>query len=397
MKIIDQLFILKNKLLKKDNIIMIIILSLILTTIFAGITIMNFVSIFRISMLNSNDGRTVLIDKPIDYKEMEKIKSIKHIELIENNKYAHGVEISAKQFDKSNAKGIVQLKPLLNDSNIKIIQGSNLKKSGDIICPVNFYPHSLYNIDDYNWEKKFYNSYKLDGKKLIGNIIKLEHNEKKYSFNIVGTFTNNILDELDVCYVSKNDFNPIIGDIEYCEDDTCYEYSSLMIRIDNYNNIDYVEKKLKDIGYFSIKYYTFDEKVLTSMTYIPLFICSIVLIISMTIIYNFFRKKSNNNQYQYGILKSVGYTNKDINILAKNEGILIHLASITVSLIIYFILYFIITNNSLHELNYNNFALPIPWLYILLFIIVSLLYIALIIRSFTKRYLNLCVQKLFER
>lgn len=397
MKITDQLFLLKNSILKKENGITIIILSLIFTAIFACFTIMNFVSSFRTNMLESSTGRIIVIDKPSTVKEMEEIKNINHIELIESSKYMNGVEVLARQFDKSKIGGIIQLKPLLDDSDIKITQGKNIRDSGDILCPVNFYPHSLYIFDNYGAKKEFYSSYMLDGRKLIGDTIKLEDEKKEeYSFNVIGAFNNKVLDELNVCYTSKTDFDKFKGDIDYCADEVCYEFNSLMIRIDNYKNINDVEKALSNLGYSSIKLFTFDEEALTNMTYIPLFICTIALLISVAIVYNFLKKKSANNQYKYGILKSVGYTDKNVISIAKNEGILIYIISIIISLILYLISFIIITNNSLQELSYNNFAVQIPWLIILLFIITSLIYIIFIIKKFTKKTLSLCVQNLFE-
>jgi len=398
MKIANSFFILKNKLFRINNIILIGILSLIIVVIFACITIINFASVFQTSMLDSSLGRTLIITKPSTQEELEKIESIEYIELIASNRYAHPVELLAEQFTRSTLSGTIQLRPLLIDSDVNIVKGTSLAESGSIVCPVNFYPHLPYIIsDNINWESYFNHSYVLSSEELIGKTINLETwDEEEFSFELVGAFTNKILTELNICYITIEDFNSIRSNIEYCDDEQCFEFNSLMIRVDNYNNVTYVEEDLLSLGFLSTRLFTFDEEILNIMTYIPIFIGSLVLIISITIIYNFFKKKSNNNQYQYGVLKSVGYTNKDISIIAVTEGLLIHLISIIFAVILYSLFYYIISANFLHEFNFYYFTVPTPWPYILLFIIISFIYVKFIIKLFTKKRLNSCVNKLFE-
>ena len=73
MKTTDYLFILKNRFFKKDNILLILIMSFIFVAIFSCITMMNFVSVFRSSMLNSDMGRTLIIDKPKSDEDFNKL------------------------------------------------------------------------------------------------------------------------------------------------------------------------------------------------------------------------------------------------------------------------------------------------------------------------------------
>lgn len=396
MKATDYLFILKNRFLKKDNVLLILIISFIFVAIFSCITMINFVSVFRSSMLSSDMGRTLIIDKPKSDDDLIKIKELKNVEVIESNKYLMGVEIYVPEFNKPKAEGMIELLPLLKENDVKIIKGSKIQNAGDIICPKNLYPHSLYTGNIYNYETNYFGSYLLKANNLIGSSITVENENEKIALKIVGTFENKILNGAAACYISKTDFNKFKEDIEYCSNDECYEYTSLMLRVDDYNNLVVLEKELKDLGYNSIRNYTFDEEILSSLSYIPLFVGSIVMIISMLIIYSFFKKKIRNNQYQYGVLKSVGYTNFNIKIIAILEGGFITTISILWSVVLYFISYHIVANNYLQELSYNNFTVPVPYAYIALFVFVVFIYIFLIINYLSSKSLNACIQKLFE-
>lgn len=405
MKIFDQFFILKRHFVKKENVVIISVLALIFIAIFTCLTMINFATFFRTSMIKSRDSLILFIDKTDDEEKMELLNNIDHIISVENKKYAIGVEVFAPQFDNASKnknedmEGIIQLKPLLNASDVKIEKGENLKKNGDIICSSNLYPYSLYVGETYDgYEIKMYKSLIRDSKKLIGQTINLINNEDiEYKFNIVGSFYNNLLEESNVCYISKEDFDLFKSNYEVCSDEECYEYHSLMLRIDEYKNIDEVEKKLKDIGFIPTRYYTFDDESLDTLTYIPLFISSIIIIISITIIYNFFRKKSVNNQYQHAILRSIGYTKSNILSISIIEGLIIYLICLIISIIGYLIGYNIVTYFYLDQISYINFYVPIPWFYILLFSIFILGYIFLVIREFVKRNLNLYIDELFRK
>ena len=396
MKTTDYLFILKNRFFKKDNILLILIMSFIFVAIFSCITMMNFVSVFRSSMLNSDMGRTLIIDKPKSDEDFNKLKELKNVEIIESNKFLTGVEIDIPQFNKPKAEGMIELLPLLKENDVKIIKGSKIQNTGDFICPKNFYPHSLYTGNGYNYETNYFGSYLINANNLIASSITVEKENEKIDLKIVGTFENKILNGSDACYISTTDFNKFKDDIEYCSDDECYEYSSLMLRVDDYKNLVVLEKELKDLGYNSVRNYTFDEGLLSSLTYIPLFVGSMVMIISMLIIYSFFKKKIRNNQYQYGVLKSVGYTNFNIKIIAILEGEFINIVSILWSLVLYFISYHIVVDNYLQELSYSNFIVPVPYTYIGAFVFVVFVCMFLIINHLSSKSLNACIQKLFE-
>lgn len=405
MKLSDYLFILKRKLLKKDNVMLIFVLTFLFLAIFTCITSINFFLYFRTSMLEAKDGNTLIIENTDDKEKLEIIGSMKHVILVESKKYVDTIYVNAPQFDKDKTNNMeymesyITLRTFLADNDAKIIKGSKLKNRGDIICPKKFYPYNVYLWNPSLHEEytiKFYNSLLIDGNDLVGKSILVNSDNKEYKFNVVGSFKNNILEELDVCYISKEDFDMLRDDCEMYIDDECVKYNSLMIRVDNYNSVSEVEKNLIDLGFIPIRKNSYDEQALTSMTAIPLFISSIIIIIAITIIYNFFRKKSINNQFDQGILKSIGYTKKNIISLNKLEVTILYIITMIVSFIFYIIIYYFVTNAYLGEVTYSNMNVPIPVIYMLLFSLLLYGYMILVTKTFTKKNLNMCVQKLFE-
>lgn len=141
---------------------------------------------------------------------------------------------------------------------------------------------------------------------------------------------------------------------------------------------------------------TIDEEKLTSLTYIPMFICTIIIIISITIIYNFYNTKTYNERKRYGILKSIGYNNKQIIDISVLEEIIIYIISIILSFIIYVIGYKIIVNKYLYEYIYENFIIPIPYMYLIIFILLTAVYVIIIVKYIIKKRINTCAENLFN-
>ena len=301
----DQLFYIKNRLFKSKNIIFIFIMTLIITIIISCITLINFVSSFKVDSLNEEHGRTLVINNPKNEENIQKIKNLKHVELLESQKYLYGDEKNTTYKGEGYINGTIYFLPLLRDEDIKIKLGRKILNEGEAVCSHKFYPKSLYTS---SLKKDINSSLIMHGKNIVNKNFKIElndnYNNLEKDFKIVGTFANKELTELNICYVSKSDFDKITYKLK--------EYDSLIVRVDNYKNIDKVIKELESLGYASIKVVTQDEQILGYMIYIPLFIGIIVLLIAINIMYNFINKRSKYNMVNYGILKSCGYTNKNI-------------------------------------------------------------------------------------
>jgi len=383
----DQLFYIKNRLFKSKNIIFIFIMTLIITIIISCITLINFVSSFKVDSLNEEHGRTLVINNPKNEENIQKIKNLKHVELLESQKYLYGDEKNTTYIGDGYINGTIYFLPLLRDEDIKIKLGRKILNEGEAVCSHKLYPKSLYTS---SLKKGINSSLIMHGKNIVNKNFKIElndnYNNLEKDFKIVGTFANKELTELNICYVSKSDFDKITYKLK--------EYDSLIVRVDNYKNIDKVIKELESLGYASIKVVTQDEQILGYMIYIPLFIGIIVLLIAINIMYNFINKRSKYNMVNYGILKSCGYTNKNIINLEFKENLILYFISLSFSLIIYFIGCIIVQNTLMTEFVYMNYSLKIPYLYIIIFIICFVYLINLFVKKVMRRTLKNSIQNL---
>jgi len=401
----DQFFLIKSRLFTKKNIIYLIVMILVTTIIISSATMSYFLHQFNIDSLNQPLARTYIIGNPKTEEELKKLKNMKHIELVESKKYLYGVGKDTTLKDENHISGYLTITPLLKEDDIQIKSGSKLKNSGDAICSHKLYLEDVY---DSSLVLNLDNSLFLHGKDILGKKFQIELNSDDYhnaksDFNIVGTFANQEFVELNTCYVSKSDFDKIVNNYSSsngyvdASGNEVFEkrpYDTSLVRVDNYKNMDKVNDELEALGYSTIRAFTLEEKLLGYMTTIPLFICLIVIIITINIMYNFINKKTKYNKTNYGILKSLGYTNKDIYICEVSENLILYGISLIISLIIFFIGCLIIKNNLLVEFTYINYNLKIPYFYILIFIITFALLISYFVKRTTYRLLKLNIQEL---
>ncbi len=413
MTLSDKMFIIKHKLITKRNIILIIVFSVLLTVIMGCITVINLVINFKYDTFNSEIGRTLVIEN-INEDTFDEVSNLDYIDYVDSNKYISGGEFLVPEFNTTNIDGSIIdgsifFKPILNEETLEIIEGQNVKKSGEVICPAKFYPHSTY-IDD-TTNQKIINSLHLNSKDIIGksfNVISSneDYQGKEYEFTIVGTHANKQFDYLNTCYLSKEDYDKISSkyasisgyiDENGIEHQEYNEYNGLMIVVDDVKHIDSVSKQLIEMGYLPQENFIFDTELLNYIAYIPLLLCIIVIIITLNIVYAFLLKKCNYNKKNYGILKSCGYTNKEIINVEKWSTIIVFFISCLISLLIYFIVYFIAQNTILVEFVYNNYTLPIPYLYLILLVAIFLLVFIKFENRIITKILDKDVQYLLER
>lgn len=389
----ERLNYIKNRLFKKNNMILLIILSIIITIIISCFSIMNYIIIYKQDSYNSRLGRTLIVYNSL--KEQNQIKSIEHVEIALNSKYLISFYPSTNEYNSVLLASKLEIRPLLNKNYVNIKKGKNLSRAGEIICPVNFYPHSEFE-NPKSSKKVLYKSLMINGKKEIGKTLSFNSENPDYlnqvfKFRIVGAYKNNKIEPMNICYVSTSDFDQLVSnyypvDSRIDENGNVIsnqgEYKDLMVIVDKYQNISTVMKELEEKGYASEPIMTLDESFLNYLIYIPMFIAIITIIICFAIIYSFLRKKNYHNQKKYGILKSLGYTNNMIYKIEILENILIFIISSLIAIIIYSIISYLLQNTILVEFIYNNYTVKVPWCYLILFFI---LFAILIIKS--EKYL----------
>ena len=401
----DQLFIIKNRLFEKRNIILIVVLTIIFLILFSCLTIIEMSVENKNETLNSEVARTYYIYSDENRKDLiNSISNIEHVEFILSNKY-HSLSIfEIPEFDKGNEKGIIYIKPLHKDYDVKIKKGTSLKKKYDIVCSDTFYPHEF--------DERIYKDLFLSRDEFLNKSINVISNnedlkKKEITLNIVGTYKNRYEDEANTCYTSLETYDEISGKYpgfteSYDENGNLIskehmEYEGYIMRIDSNKNKEEVLNKLKDMNVEFDKMYFIESTFLNMLYFIPLFISIIVIILTLNILYNFISKKINNRIHNIGVLRAIGYDEKSIMSLNINENIFVILISAFISLCIYFIVLNNLKYTLLAEITYNNYILNIPYILIFLSLILFIFIIIKIVKLKVKKIFNLSIQSLLEK
>jgi len=401
----DQLFIIKNRLFEKRNIILIVVLTIIFLILFSCLTIIEMSVENKNETLNSEVARTYYIYSDENRKDLiNSISNIEHVEFILSNKY-HSLSIfEIPEFDKGNEKGIIYIKPLHKDYDVKIKKGTSLKKKYDIVCSDTFYPHEF--------DERIYKDLFLSRDEFLNKSINVISNnedlkKKEITLNIVGTYKNRYEDEANTCYTSLETYDEISGKYpgfteSYDENGNLIskehmEYEGYIMRIDSNKNKEEVLNKLKDMNVEFDKMYFIESTFLNMLYFIPLFISIIVIILTLNILYNFISKKINNRIHNIGVLRAIGYDEKSIMSLNINENIFAILISAFISLCIYFIVLNNLKYTLLAEITYNNYILNIPYILIFLSLILFIFIIIKIVKLKVKKIFNLSIQSLLEK
>ena len=402
----------KRKILQKRNIVMMIILMFLLLISFFGLTITWTIFNYKNNLINKNyEYRTLTINQNEDNinDDISKVSSIENVAFVGSTKYLNGSIVKVKDFDVDDLRGSIQIFPLISGRNIKSSYDENTLEEGKIICPKKFYPHSLaLSSDADNFDMGIVYSKVLNGSDYIGKKvdIKSESGEQNYQFEIVGTYNQNeSLNSINTCLVNIKDYDKLaspysgIGygvDNEGNEIVDYYEYEGLMVLVDKLDNLSKVKSKLIELGYNVENYFVLDNQSIFIYIYIPLLICLIVLIVCISIIYNFIVKKTKEKLKVYGIQSVVGFDNKLILNLDIWENIIVYGISFIFSFVIYYIVLQILIRTLLYEFVYNSISIDVPVMLISVYFGVLLLFIVFVNRRLVTNILKRNTSKLLK-
>jgi ABC-type antimicrobial peptide transport system permease subunit len=350
------------------------------------LTACNFIITYESDIKNKNiEGRTLVVYS--DEENYDEISNIKHVIFNDSIKYSYGHYSKISELSNEKMTAEIYFLPYIEDMGVDL-------KDGETICPKKFYPYQLNQINE-NDEiiSKIDYKYMLNSKDIINKtltIISENSDNDNISVKVVGTYdATKYMNSLKTCYITKSDYDKVMppyeitGTATYVDGTQTTDYSEYegnIVIVDSYKNVDEVSEILQTKGYKVIRKFTFDEELLNCYFYIPLFICMIVLIICLNLIYIFLSKKIKYRIKNYGILKSCGYSNKIISKLEIIENSILFVISFIISFIIYIVLFYIIKNTLLIEEVYNNVDISIPyWMFIL-----EIIFIICCIIIFTK-------------
>ncbi len=378
MKINDSLFIVRRHLRDKKNIVFTLVLIIIFLILFTCSTIIKFSYENKKATINSEMGRTYIIQ--ITDNQIEEVKKIEHIDAVMSNKYLSQQLAYPEELNENGIDGSIQIKPLLKENDNKIIKGRNIQNKNELICSNVFYPHDY---DDKIYSKLFLKPNKIINKNVTVTSSNEDNLDEKITFKIVGTYENKYMEQANTCYTDINTYDSIksnyIGKtVSYDEEGNLVEstltpYSDIFIRIDNSKNTKQVLNELKERNISYNNYFFLDYTFLNNLYYIPMFIAIITIVISFSILYSYINKKINNNLKNIGTLQAIGYDIKIINNLEVLENTILTILSFIISLIIYMIVLKYLSYNILAEVTYSSYILKYPLILMLLSLIIMIL------------------------
>ena len=303
-----------------------------------------------------------------------------------------------------------------SDPNIYTIESKYKYYDEDILRKVNKIKHidkvnkelnismSSINYNDKTYELTYLDSLSTKSKLEKGNNKGLMINKKLYKKIKIGdkvklTFIDDYIvfeEEIEITGILENtginliddNYNAMIkySNLEkiYKENDKEIKPNNISIKIDSKDNIEYIKDELKKLkltpktneDYYNElkKYLDIASFVLGMFSFSSLFVSTIMIsiIINITVL---------ERVREIGLLRSIGYSKKDVKNIFKSEslsiGVCIWLFSIYISNIIINIIKYIINNKFDIELNTNNFK----YYFISLFISLFVTYISSLIPS----------------
>ena len=411
---------------RKENIIYGIIIAVLIVILFLALTVINFVINYRLDTYKYNvmsriiivTGRSINSNTNKTSEELDEISSFDYVVTNISELYYNPSYQFVSELDNGNLKGYIQVNAIIGEDTIKIINGRLPKNENEIVVPAKFYPHGESDID----KNKI-----LNGKNMIGKTITLYsekgyfyiepsdkentknwyNNREKIDFEIVGTYDSEIgMYQRNTCFSTKkaiqnlkaehvsSSWNTLPdGTVEY----TPNEYGRMII-VDKFKNVQKVSDYLTEKNYENFIVMSIDELEYGVLILIPLIISVIILIITFILIKSFINKKFQNNKEYFGLLKVLGYDNKNIKKIILHENILVVFLSIILALFLYITLFVVINDMSsiITRIDYFSVTIRKPYLYILIATIIFTLYVYIINNKLSNKFLLKSINELLK-
>lgn len=334
-------------------------------------------------------------ESDIERKLYNKVKEIDHVVEVIPRKYNR--ELRAEMNDGLSEGDLyhktIFLKPLQYKSDIKMMYGDYPEK-GEIICPPKMY---------FTRDLEYYSEV-LDMKREHLTSIGEEFDIFKDKFNlntdntiklkVVGIYNNNYtFDKLNTCYTSfetYEGFNTSEGYEELEIGGTRYifpiELLGISVRVDDLKNVGEVQNKIKELGLDIFEYdkVTFVYSNINTPYYIA--ITSVLLLITILVL--FIRKKCIYKKFNYALMEVQGYTDRKILLIESIENILSISLSYMLSIMIFITIFNLTPYSFMYYYEVYGNPLTIPYNLILLsfpLIIMLVVFVTLIV---CKKYLK---------
>ncbi len=391
---------LKNIIRNKKNILLILIFSLLLILLFLDLTfIKNAYSYIDYSTNTNIAFRTFTAskDNTTIAEVTKKIKELDNVAEVYDSFYRTSIQVESDlKFNELN--GNLQL--IYGTENITppSIKGKSIKdlKSGEMICPIDFYPNSLsdgFNIDDSkivapeeslnNEFNVYYSIFKYEE----GSLDIIEESATK-RFKIVGLYDSKlVMNENNTCYITAQDIKEMGVNQSLNNSDTDdSNYVSIDIVVDKVKNLNKVRNKVASLGYYVSKEANayFDTKEINSIFLLAYSFFLIIIGVIFFMYVSYLHKKAKSESNLWGILRACGYTMNDILKKEIVEIVIILFVSFIISSIIFSTIFSLVIKDYFKYTTYSGFYVKNSILFLFLSFII-LLFILIFIEKFIVR------------
>lgn len=393
----NRLFYIRSRILEKKNIFFIMVLIFIMLISFLCLTFLQFIINYEKDMINNNMRTRTLVVYADNEEDYDKINDFEHVIFNDSTKYLNGNYSDIDELSVDGKIAHIKLLPYIDGYGLGHLE------NGQIICPKEFYPFSLNDVDEDNdLVANIDYKYIINGDDLIGKTLTIKSSNEDYSdiqVEFIGTYdAASKLNSLHTCYITVDDYDKVTSPYEgewsgtYVDGTVVverFEYEGNMVVVDDYKNVDSVANNLINNNFEVVRADAIDKEMLNYYILIPILLCLIILIVCLNLFYSFIKKKIKGRLINYGILKASGYSNNEIYKLELCENTILIFIGMIITFVLYYFVYKFIIQNYLLEIVYNNIRIDIPFLFIFIEFIILLILLAILIAY--------CLNKTFKR
>lgn len=332
-------------------------------------------------IMNDISYRTFFISQNIDTETEEevisKLKNIDHIiDVFPDREGSFMLNLS--RLDNTPMLGRFYIYGGSELSMPEVSQGRTIKKETEIICPRIFFPD-----DNLENNPSLKNRQLIRMKAHLNSVFTTNYNiyiddenyeTKTLELPVVGIYDNNpsYIDE-NICYASRSLVSKIFLD-SYKNIDLSGQIDSILIQIDDVKNIDKVKKSVSEKKYLITNAVSVNFDFINFTKYLAYLVVISTLIISILLITYINKKGMVDKKSDINILRSLGYSKKELNNIFYLENFYIVFLTTIISSAILLILSLSI--NLIVEINpfiFQKIPISISFTAIIISVLVNLL------------------------
>lgn len=268
--------------------------------------------------------RTLSVSPKQDKEDLGLSELIPLDHVVDVYSFQYGSMSVESSFKNENIDGTIELLYGSPEIQPNVIMGRGFESddSNVAICPNIFYP------DSSAYELQLDNKYVINGDSLLNNEFEVYYTESVFNFDtntfeegkkftkkfkVIGIYDNTLtMNFNNQCYIMSNDIKQMV--FESSSDnigENSYSYFDLVV--DNVDNIEEVMSKIKDLGFknVSVKNY-FDSDMLQTIEVSSIIVVTILVFLTIIISSSYIKKLVINDSWKIGMLKTLGYNQKDV-------------------------------------------------------------------------------------